>query len=473
MRIIIYAMGQVFEKYRHIIKWEHIIAIADKKAQVEQTAEGCPVIKPVEINSLSFDYIAIFSNRLFETIRNELIGEYFIPQEKIVSWLDVVEREPGNIVFSSPVYEFGYKKILDIGMNKLPKSYLSKQEFLGEVDGLLDGVLSEEAIECENLYDHVYKRIADSPMHYDAVLIWNPFSVSENEISKLKEKANGIMFYTSYLYGVQSAWKEIKKIWSRYGICTYYSNEKGIFWMICFNKQQILTKAEIYVVTHKRYNVRSDNLYRPLCVGEYRQEGFLSEHDGENIAYLNKKINECTALYWIWKNTDVSYIGLCHYRRYFYNNKWESIDNYLDAVHIEQIMKKYDLILSATHPADARNIYQGIYDSIDGELCKKAHLLLRSKMQLYQPKYLASFDNVMAGYNMFCCNLFVAKREILNQYCEWLFSFLIPAAEEIDISGYDSYSQRVMGFFAERMWTVWLKKNKVRIKQLPYVIPEF
>lgn len=71
--------------------------------------------------------------------------------------------------------------------------------------------------------------------------------------------------------------------------------------MICFNKQQILTKAEIYVVTHKRYNVRSDNLYYPLCVGEYRQESFLSEHDGENIVYLNKKINECTALYWIWK----------------------------------------------------------------------------------------------------------------------------------------------------------------------------
>lgn len=69
----------------------------------------------------------------------------------------------------------------------------------------MDGVLSEEAIEYENLYDHVYERIEDSPMHYDAVLIWNPFSASENEISKLKEKADCIMFYTSYLYGIQSA----------------------------------------------------------------------------------------------------------------------------------------------------------------------------------------------------------------------------------------------------------------------------
>ena len=76
----------------------------------------------------------------------------------------------------------------------------------------------------------------------------------------------------------------------------------------------------------------------------------------------------------------------------------------------------------------------------------------------------------MDGYAIFNCNIFVTKREILDRYCEWLFSFLIEAAEEIDVEGYDSYSQRVIGFFAERMWTVWLRKNRLRIKELPYVI---
>ena len=32
------------------------------------------------------------------------------------------------------------------------------------------------------------------------------------------------------------------------------------------------------------------------------------------------------------------------------------------------------------------------------------------------------------------------------------------------------YSQRVIGFFSEWMWTVRLRKNKLRIKELPYII---
>ena len=67
------------------------------------------------------------------------------------------------------------------------------------------------------------------------------------------------------------------------------------------------------------------------------------------------------------------------------------------------------------------------------------------------------------------CNLFVTKRNILNAYCEWLFSFLIEAAEAIDISGFDSYSKRVIGFFAERMWTVWVSRQDIKIKELPFV----
>ena len=40
---------------------------------------------------------------------------------------------------------------------------------------------------------------------------------------------------------------------------------------------------------------------------------------------------------------------------------------------------------------------------------------------------------------------------------------------EIDVENCDNYSRRVIGFFAERMWTVWLRKNRVKVKELPYV----
>lgn len=83
---------------------------------------------------------------------------------------------------------------------------------------------------------------------------------------------------------------------------------------------------------------------------------------------------------------------------------------------------------------------------------------------------MEAFETVMRGHSFYVCNMFVTRREILNNYCEWLFSFLIEAAELLDITGYDSYSKRAMGFFAERMWTVWLMKQNLKIKELPYMV---
>ena len=80
--IIIYAMGKVFEKYCFKINWKEIVAVADKKDGI--SSDGCdvPVIKPEQIMDFSFDYIAVFSNNLFEEIKTELIGYYFVPENK-------------------------------------------------------------------------------------------------------------------------------------------------------------------------------------------------------------------------------------------------------------------------------------------------------------------------------------------------------------------------------------------------------
>ena len=55
----------------------------------------------------------------------------------------------------------------------------------------------------------------------------------------------------------------------------------------------------------------------------------------------------------------------------------------------------------------------------------------------------------------------------MDQYCEWLFPIIIPAAKAIDVSTFDDYSKRIIGFFAERLLTVWLVKQKYRMKELP------
>ena len=184
---------------------------------------------------------------------------------------------------------------------------------------------------------------------------------------------------------------------------------------------------------------------------------------------MNEKINECTALYWIWKNTSHDYVGLNHYRRYFYNNSMKNTGNYLNKEVVSNLLDKYDLILPETHPMSVEmKEIDRLRTTMDIHAFETGYTLIRKAIKSNQPDYLQVFDDVMNSHNIFVCNMFVTKHEVLNAYCEWLFSFLIEVAEEIDVSHYDDYSKRVVGFFAERMWTVWLRKQKLRIKELPY-----
>lgn len=470
MKIVIYALGKTFECYKDKIIWEHVVAVSDKKRTAGEIVCGKPVIRPDALYGMDYDYLAIFSTELFERIRKELVGEYFVPYQKIISWREVIE---GTMTVGTEFYKSffkmrNFKKILDMGTTMLQPSCLTKDELFLEKDALLDVIQPQGDIQNVNLYDHAYQTYDACTVMYDAVLIEDILSYDHEELEHIMEHAACLLFYTRFLLEGKSAIEVIEDKMQSFGRCTYISTVYGIFWTIEAERNARQDDISIFVVMHKDYNVRSDRLYKPLCVGGFQKENYLSEQFGENITYLNKKINECTALFWIWKNTSSQYVGLNHYRRYFYNNEIKSMDNYLCAEHIGQIMKSYDIILPQTFPMADQTVFGRIYYSMDHELCEKGHALIRRKIKKYQPDYLAAFDRVMSGRNAFMCNMFVTRREILDQYCEWLFSFLIEAAEEMDVEGYDSYSQRVMGFFAERMWTVWLSKNKLRIKELPY-----
>ena len=78
---------------------------------------------------------------------------------------------------------------------------------------------------------------------------------------------------------------------------------------------------KILVVTHKKYWMPKIEMYLPIQVGLINKNdlGYLKDNTGDNISYKNPNYCELTAMYWAWKNIDVDYIGICHYRRYFTN----------------------------------------------------------------------------------------------------------------------------------------------------------
>ena len=219
-------------------------------------------------------------------------------------------------------------------------------------------------------------------------------------------------------------------------------------------------KVKIFIATHKKFINRTNSSYIPLYVGKSNKEDlqYLGDDTGDNISSKNANYCELTGLYWMWKNIEVEYIGLCHYRRYFVN----AFGFHLKESTVLELLKHYDMILP--------NKYKGT-NSLRYEY-GKAHCIndleiLRSIVEKKYPDYLNDFDKIMARDYGYYFNMFISNKELTNQYCEWLFSILFELEGIIDISNYDSYQQRVFGFLSERLMNVWLEHNNLKIKEFP------
>ena len=431
-RIVIYAMGQLFEKYQYDINWEEIIAIVDKKCEKRFEFRDIPVVTPENIANFKFDYVAIFSNKFFKEIESMLVGDYFVPQKKIISWRALVpyEREvkfPIVDDYKTFIKEFAFHSILDMKMECFTKYFFCSDELFPEYFIHMDAIGAYACLMGKNLYKNVYANIEMcDTQKYDVTLLWDDFEIIEKNIREISRCSRYVLIHSSYYIDKID---KIDKFMENHIFTKRIATSEFIFWLIDLSPKVIPDSMAIYVVTHKEYNVLFNDFYKPICVGEsYQNDDFLTEKDGDNISYLNEKINECTALYWIWKNSNVKYVGLNHYRRYFCNN---NID--------------YELGIEA-------------FKCIKKFLCK------------YQPDYQEAFEYVFSGYSFYPFHMFVMRKGILDLYCEWLFSFLIEAAEEMNVRGYGSYDKRAIGFIAERLFTVWLLKQEYKIKELPYVL---
>ncbi len=68
--------------------------------------------------------------------------------------------------------------------------------------------------------------------------------------------------------------------------------------------------------------------------------------------------------------------------------------------------------------------------------------------------------------------MFIANKNIIDEYCKWLFPILFDLESKMDISKYDSYNQRMFGFVSERLLNVWLYHNNLTIKEYPVYMTE-
>ena len=239
-------------------------------------------------------------------------------------------------------------------------------------------------------------------------------------------------------------------------------------------------KIKILVCTHKPDYVYQDEVYMPIQVGKKKSDvnlGFQGDDTGDSISDRNDWYAELTATYWAWKNIKgLDYIGLCHYRRYFnFYTKGLRFQEYeivstdqikklkLAIPDISQIFKSYDIVLPRVKKYP-RTLFQDYSLWHNSEEMRCLEKVIKKRF----PDYIDTFTKVMHKNNkLYHYNMFIMPWPRFQDYCSWIFSVFTALDNEFRSLNYHPLQRRVFGFMGERLMTVYVIRNHLKIKELP------
>lgn len=232
-------------------------------------------------------------------------------------------------------------------------------------------------------------------------------------------------------------------------------------------------KVKVLVAAHKNYKMPTDPLYLPVFVGKEIHPDvnhtFQGDNTGDNISSKNPTYNELTAIYWGWKNLDVDAMGLVHYRRYLSLNHRKSLGSVLTEKQVQQLLSNNDIIL----PPKRRYYIETNESHYLHAHHHEPFNVMRQVIEKKYPEYASSFNNVMKRTWAHMFNMFIMKKQPLDEYCTWMFDVLSEVENRIDISSYSTYEKRVYGFLSELLLDVWLDQHpQYQTVEVKYVFME-
>lgn len=158
----------------------------------------------------------------------------------------------------------------------------------------------------------------------------------------------------------------------------------------------------------------------------------FTDADGDNISDKNPYYNEMTGLYWLWKNTDISFSGICHYRRQFE----------ADVVLQPLLEGTADVILPM--PAIVYPDLRGYYKNWGEESYYETMLQV---VEEQEPDYAETAAWCAEHEIFYPNNIFIAKREIVEDYCKFAFKIL------------DEVERRMQGREGRKQKRCWLSEH--------------
>lgn len=233
----------------------------------------------------------------------------------------------------------------------------------------------------------------------------------------------------------------------------------------------------IYVATQGiiKTHIPEHSIYYPLQVGASGKDSiipyagaspYLRDDEGDNISIKNPYYCELTGHYWIWKHSHFEIIGICHYRRYFVTDRGV-IKRFLRFVNTGFFTE--DDIRERLKNADMLAPDMITKDGTIGETYSRAHnksdlIAIGEAIRKLYPEYYNDFIREMNGNHFWVCNMLIARKDVFDDYCSWLFDILFHVEQFIPYQQYDNYQRRVFGFLSERLFGVWIRHNKINAK---------
>lgn len=168
----------------------------------------------------------------------------------------------------------------------------------------------------------------------------------------------------------------------------------------------------------------------------------LSDDTGDNISNKNPDYCELTVLYWVWKNKINDYIGLCHYRRIFD----------IQDKDISELMNiKPDVILP--YPTIH---FPNIQSQYVRYITREEWNILREAILINSPELRESWDVIWDDRYFYNYNMLIASKEVMNRYCEWLFTIL-SIVEKLCMERKIANSKRYAGYMGEILLTIYFR----------------
>lgn len=211
----------------------------------------------------------------------------------------------------------------------------------------------------------------------------------------------------------------------------------------------------ICVATQKKLDINVPEVYHPIFVGKDLKPDsdsyeYLCDNTGENISFLNPLACELTALFWMWKNVDCKYYGLCHYRRFF-----KGRNGLLTEREMILLLDNKDIIL----PRKNNYFIESLYDHYSHthyreHLDKTREIILKD-----YPEYLPFFDLHMKEKKSHMYNMFVMRKNVFDEYMSWLMDILFSLEKVVDCTDYSPFQKRYLGRISELLLDIWISKN--------------